>query len=323
MLSVVVTSYDPRRVKNLKMLTESLAAQDCRSFETIFVIEKYSALCRIIENDAKAKGLTNVHIVFNTSNPGISGSRNIGITSSKSPIVSIVDDDVVLPRTWVEHVIELFKDQRVVAATGPVLPRWEDESMKWIPPELHWLFGCSSWSNRRDMSEVRNVWGANMAFRRVDLVRIGGFSSRVGGIYGKRLHGEENELSLRLRESSKGKIMFSPWMKVDHCIPRRRLNIRMILRSSYDIGRTRRLYSENKALLAEEIGVSRRVIEHGIGVSLLTLPFRPRKSISVLSLAVIVLLFAGLGYASGMAGKVVMQSHGDVDRQPLVHSLRA
>jgi GT2 family glycosyltransferase len=299
LLSVIVTTYDLRRERYLKRLIKSLVTQTCRAFETIFVIEKHPVLCQVIEAYAKEEGLTNIQTIFNSSTPGISASRNIGMASSTSSIISIVDDDVILPDTWVQSVVTLFNDPGIAAATGPVVPKWEEQSMSWIPPEFHWLFGCSSWFTKNVQSETRNVWGANMAFKRSVLERIGGFSSRMGGIHGKRLHGEENELSLRLKRASPGGIIFSPSMRVEHCISRQRLNIRMITRSSYDMGRTRLVYSGNKQLLDEEMNVVRRIVENGIGKSLLTLPIRPKKSISIFSLAVIVLLFGALGYMNG------------------------
>ena len=299
LLSIIVTTYDLSRSEYLKRLVDSISIQSKQTFEVIFVVENHVELLDFLNSYLKEKKVKNFRVIFNDSVQGISASRNMGVLASSSDFVSMVDDDVVLPETWVGAVLEAFENENVVAVTGPVIPHWEDQSMQWLPPEFHWLVGCSSWSHRSVFADTRNVWGANMAFRKAELVKVGGFSTEVGGVHGRRLHGEENELCLRLNSKSTGRIVFSPAMIVYHSIPRRRLGIRPIVKSSYDMGRTRRIYSRQLSMLGDE----RRVITSLVKNWILLVPFkfieRPRSSFSSFCLSVIVICVAGIGFIGG------------------------
>lgn len=299
-LTIIVTTYDLSRKRYLRTLIDSLALQKSKNFEVVVVVERHPELCEAIREYLRLKGL-NSKVVVNDGKRGISASRNVGIGLSSQDVVSIVDDDVFLYETWVSSVLALFENKEVIAATGPVLPLWEDASMSWFPGEFHWLVGCSSWSNRNHIMETRNVWGANMAFRRSELLRVGGFSTKIGGIYGRRLHGEENELSLRLKGGG-GTIVFSPDMKVGHFVSRRRLNIRQVMKSSFDMGRTRVLYMGNRSLMSDEVGVVSRILRRGL-CSLFQMPVKPKQASYVIFLSMVVISLGALGFLNGLASR--------------------
>ena len=302
-LSIVITSYDPRRREYVERAIHSLCAQKSQSFNLILVIEKDRELYEYFRKYLKTTGLANSDVVFNDSLAGISASRNLGIHCAQSDVVAVIDDDVLAPTGWVSGVLELFSNKDIAAATGPVIPLWEDKSLEWLRPEFHWLVGCSTWSDNTVLSETRNVWGANMAFRRAGLLATGGFSTQVGGMLGKRLHGEENELSIRLKRSNLGRIVFSPAMRIYHYVPRRRFNVRAIIRSSFDMGRTRILYENDLSALSGELSTVSRIVKD-IFRSVLTFAREPRRTFSTFSLSMIVLFFAGLGYGYGIASKL-------------------
>ncbi len=298
-LSIVVTTYRITRLRYVESLITSLAGQDYTHFELIFVVEKEHALLRAIEHFANAQGLHAVKLIFNSDEPGISGSRNKGIKASEGRVVAIVDDDVILPPHWCSAIIKLFDDSSIAAATGPVMPLWEDESVSWLPPQLHWLVGCSSWSQNKSMTETRNVWGANMAFRRTAILSVSGFSAGIGGILGKRLHGEENELSLRINRRNLGRIIFAPQISLQHQIPRSRLEIPLVLRSSYDMGRTRRLYSNHLDQLSIERSVAFSIIKDGLVLPLFRLPTKRKKVFDIMFISAVALFATGMGYVFG------------------------
>jgi GT2 family glycosyltransferase len=53
---------------------------------------------------------------------GLSYARNAGIVASLGAIIVCIDDDVVVPATWLEPLLAPFSDESVAAVTGNVLP---------------------------------------------------------------------------------------------------------------------------------------------------------------------------------------------------------
>lgn len=78
-----------------------------------------------------------------------------------------------------------------------------------------------------------------MSFRREAFGLAGGFASAIGGIRGQRLHGEEVELSLRIRKKTQKRMLFVPEIKVWHKVYKHRFALRFVARSSYWLGYTK------------------------------------------------------------------------------------
>lgn len=155
LLSIVVASYTMDRFPDVRELLDSIAAQSYRPVETILVVEQardlYEALCQHISERQEA----NIKIYFNSGKAGLSSNRNLGVREAQGAVVAFVDDDVILPPHWAEQVMATFPDRTVIGMTGPALPLWQDESMRWLPEEFHWLVSCTSWANWRT---IRPVW---------------------------------------------------------------------------------------------------------------------------------------------------------------------
>lgn len=300
-LSIVVTSYEYRRLKYLSNLIASLALQDFEGFEVVFVIESDLLLLDELKNVIHNAGLRNYRILFNTDRPGISGSRNLGMSATIGDIIALVDDDVVLPCKWVSSVVRIFDDTSVLAATGPVLPDWEDGEWSWLPAEFHWLIGCSTWSQKVKSFRVRNVWGANMAFRREAVLAISGFSDQVGGMHGERVYGEENEVSIRLTQYRPGRIILAPEMEVRHRIYSDKLNLRRILSNSFDMGKSRRIYAGNYRRLGIERAIIVSIVVQRMLLECFRLPRRRGKGWATICISTITLVSGGIGFATGRA----------------------
>lgn len=54
--------------------------------------------------------------------PGLSRARNAGVRAASSPLVAFTDDDIVLGRDWLFHLLNALRDPRVAAASGLVFP---------------------------------------------------------------------------------------------------------------------------------------------------------------------------------------------------------
>ena len=253
-LSIVITSYTLDRLNDITELLDSLNNQTRNPDEIIVVVEKSGELFEQIKRYAEEKPLLNTRVVFNNGEPGLSAGRNLGIKEATGDIIAFIDDDALPSPDWAEEMVKTYQDDSVIGVTGPAIPLWEDESMAWFPEEFYWIIGCTAWytDNRvNGIAPMRNVWGMNMSFRREAFDSAGVFSNNIGGIQGRRLHGEEVELSLRVKGKTGKRIVYNPRVKVQHKVSKSRLSIKSIARSSYWIGHTRpmlkRLYPQTEA----------------------------------------------------------------------------
>lgn len=123
--------------------------------------------------------------------PGLSRARNAGLGECEVDIVAFTDDDVLVHPGWTTRITDAFVDADVVATTGLVLPASLETVAEWM---FETAFGGFSQGFRpfdadhRFLQATRGigtpVWrlgaGANMAFRRADLLDVGGFDERLG-----------------------------------------------------------------------------------------------------------------------------------------------
>jgi GT2 family glycosyltransferase len=179
---------------------------------------------------------------------GLSHARNAGLRAARSDVVAFVDDDVTVKGGWLSSLMRVFEtDRNVLGAGGPIEPRWGAER-RWLCDELLWVVGCTYGGHRQDAGPIRNPIGANMAFRRRQLLTLEGFAAGFGK-RGKTLGTcEETELSLRLeRAEGRGHIHYVPGARVRHYVPPARISWRLLVRRSVSEGlskgRLRRMYS--------------------------------------------------------------------------------
>jgi len=245
LLSIVVTSYTTERLKDIFELLDSIKSQTYKNIEVIFVAERSKELYEKVKEYGEKIGLGMFKALFNYGEPGLSQARNLGIKHANGHIIAFVDDDVVLSSCWAEELVRTFMlDDDIIGVTGPALPLWVDKSLSWLPEELHWLVSCTTWFNCKKISDVRNVWGHNMAFKSEVFKRIGYFQTWTGFSYRVPLFasslGEDVDFSLRAKKIGK-RLVYNPKVKVWHKVYSYRLSLKFIGERSFWIGRSRRM----------------------------------------------------------------------------------
>jgi glycosyltransferase involved in cell wall biosynthesis len=121
--------------------------------------------------------------------PGLDIARNTGAAVSRGDIVAYTDDDTVLHPSWLRRIDDAFDTKEIWAVTGLAFPA-ELETEAQCIFEKAWSFGRGF--QRRDFgpqfySDTRkwggSAWvigaGANMAFRREVVHKLGGFDERL------------------------------------------------------------------------------------------------------------------------------------------------
>jgi GT2 family glycosyltransferase len=212
-VSVVICAYSDRRWGALVEAVASARDQNPVPDEIIVVIDHNEALLA-----RAAGGLPEALVVANTESRGLSGARNTGVRHASGAIVAFLDDDASARPGWLLALMRAFEDASVIGVGGVALPVWESSAPAWLPSEFLWIVGCSYRGLRPQPAGIRNPIGANMAFRRSVLKRVGGFTDGIGRIGRTPLGCEETELSIRACAATGGRIVHCHDAEVEHLV---------------------------------------------------------------------------------------------------------
>lgn len=121
--------------------------------------------------------------------PGLDFARNAGLRHSTGDVIAYIDDDVTVHANWVVRLRQAFRESKVMAVTGLVIAAELDTESQYIF-EKYWSFNRGYQAllfDHQFFEKYRLVgapaWrigaGANMAFRREVVDRIGYFDERL------------------------------------------------------------------------------------------------------------------------------------------------
>jgi GT2 family glycosyltransferase len=202
----------------LRDCLESLAAQASPPGEVVVVDNSADGNARAV-----CDGREHVSYVHEPR-PGLSIARNAGVAAARGEFVAFTDDDVELHDRWTREIVQAFGDLAVDAVTGLVLPACLDTAAQ-RAFQLHLggftsrytplVFDVAFLDETRHMGP--QVWrigaGANMAFRRSTLIRVGGFDERLGA--GAAGCSEDSEYWYRILAAG-GTCLYEPRAVVFH-----------------------------------------------------------------------------------------------------------
>lgn len=219
--SVIICCFTEDRFDDTLNAVESVRSQSVGPREILLVVDHNRSLLERLDGY-----WPDVTVLANENARGLSGGRNTGVSHARGWAVAFLDDDAVAGPNWIE---QFFVGLRELGATGwgsAVLPNWDGRPPRWLPPEFLWTVGCS-WSGLpTSTSQVRNVIGASMAFRRSAIVDSGGFadgfSTRRGRIPGGC---DETEMCIRLARDTDARILYDPSATVRHRVRRERTSL--------------------------------------------------------------------------------------------------
>ena len=138
--------------------------------------------------------------------PGLSWARNCGVAAATSDIIAFLDDDDEPDEYWLAQIADGFaRGDRIGCVSGIVLPATLDSAVEALFEQVGGHskgrgFARDTFSKSGPQSPLYPLppfgVGANMAFRRETLDRIGGFDVALGA--GTPTAGGEDTLALTL-----------------------------------------------------------------------------------------------------------------------------
>ena len=164
-ISVVVCTYNGSRT--LGECLEHLKHVDYPDYEVIVVDDGSTDSVPAI---ARASGF---RVVCEGHN-GLSGARNLGLMAATGEIVAYIDDDAYPDPHWLSYLAAAFRNTKHVGIGGPNLPPPGDGP---IAAAISNAPGNPVHVLTSD-HEAEHIPGCNMAFRRENLLAIGGFDTR-------------------------------------------------------------------------------------------------------------------------------------------------
>lgn len=220
--TVVVCTCNRSRL--LVEACESALAVDfpAQAWELVIVDNRSTDDTLAIAHDVGARHPGRVRVIEELE-VGLSAARNAGIAVARGEIVAFLDDDAYPDPTWLRALDRAFEDPNVLAAGGPVTPRYEGSLPDWLTePYLPYLTVWDLGTEPQSLRYNEYPRGANVAFRRQVFERFGGFSTHLGRKGKTLLSGEETEICLRV-ERDGGVIRYVPDAGVDHRVHAERI----------------------------------------------------------------------------------------------------
>src|SRR5579862_7385160 len=157
-ISVVICAYTEKRWDELLAAIASVRRQTVPPKDIIVVIDYNPDLLQRVGAE-----ITDVTIVENQGDKGLSGARNTGWKTARGEIVAFLDDDALAAANWLEYLLADYADSRVVGVGGKLNPLWQTHRPAWFPAEFNWVIGCSYPGLPERSARIRNMIGANMS----------------------------------------------------------------------------------------------------------------------------------------------------------------
>lgn len=187
--SVVVVTYNRQAV--LSSTLTCLLRQDCVNYEVI-VVDQTPAVSQELRAFLEKCGSIIRYFVLPL--PNLPVARNFGIAQARADVVIFVDDDVVVPPSFVSGHVRNFHDKTIGGVTGLTLTGTEG-TVRDALNSLQSVHDAAGPLGTDQVVDVSWVPGCNMSFRRDVLAEVEGFDEHLPG----NSICDDVDISLRIR----------------------------------------------------------------------------------------------------------------------------
>ncbi len=230
-ISIIIATYN--RCESLKDVLDGLLLQEGIedfNFEILAADNNSKDKTKDIIESYVPKFNGKLRYIFE-ARQGKSFALNSAIKEAKGEIIIFTDDDVIIDHKWLKSLYECFKEYKLEAAGGRVLPLYVDEVPKWVKENSDILDGPIAYHDfgteikPYETNAMNPLIGANMIIKKNCFDKYGLFRTDLGP--GQGTMGDDTELFKRL--VSKGvKIYYCGKALVWHKVPSKRINLRYI-----------------------------------------------------------------------------------------------
>lgn len=241
-LSIVIATYN--RGPALRRTLDSLAQMSVPSDEWELVVVNNNSTDTTSDVFAQF-ALSHPHItakITDEKRQGLSYARNRGIKFSQSPYIALIDDDVEVNEGFASAYIDFFdRHPSAAAAGGKVTPLYETGKPEWISTYTERpIAGTLDMGGKIKVFRRGYPTGANMAFRRSELLKIGEFDTSLGRTGTAPMGGEEKDMFARFSAAGYD-TYYVPDARVLHIIPESKLSPAYFSRVAEMCGRSERV----------------------------------------------------------------------------------
>tara|TARA_B100000989_G_scaffold288033_1_gene258323 strand:+ start:2429 stop:3271 length:843 start_codon:yes stop_codon:yes gene_type:complete len=179
--SIYIPAYNAE--KTISKVLESVFNQSI-PFDEVIVVNDCSR-----DNTLNyLKPFSNLRVINNKENKGLSYCRNIALESSKNNYVASIDADVVLNKHWFEK-ISAHLNNDIALIGGNLIEKYTDNIYN------YWrsIYYKQNWGNK-DIQNPAFVFGCNNIQNKLIWKKINGYDEKL------KSNGEDIEYSMRIRE---------------------------------------------------------------------------------------------------------------------------
>jgi glycosyltransferase involved in cell wall biosynthesis len=182
LVSVVIPVYN--EAARLAACLEAISRQTVRPYEVI-VVDNNST-----DDTAAVAGRFGFVTLLSESRQGVVHARDRGFNHAGGDIIARMDADTVLPPDWIARVRDIFRTGDVSAVSGA--PHYYDFPLARLADSIDMALRARLAVKLKD---TNFLWGANMAVKRSDWLKVRGSLCRRNNMH------EDFDLGIHLQET--------------------------------------------------------------------------------------------------------------------------
>lgn len=257
-LSLIIATHN--RAAQLLETLESVVRQDLPAAEWECIVVDNNCTddtAARFEAFAAAHPACNLRLV-DEPRPGVSPARNRGVAKAVAPIAAIIDDDERINAGFIRAYLDFFDAHpEALVAGGRIIAEYPAGRPAWMSKYTEKpIANPMDYGPRvRPYPRGKIPGGGNMAFRRGEVARYGGFDPSLGRTNDRPIGGEETDFFARLVRGGVT-LWYVPGAVIWHIIPPEKLSEGYFRRLCYNVGVSQRLQARKgrrygRALVSE------------------------------------------------------------------------
>ena len=235
-VSVIVPTYSMDRYDDFCECVDSLLAQTYDDVEVVIIVDGNESVHERAREDYGDHDDIVIYASHDDAGPLM--RANMGVVQASGELVALTDDDAVPADTWIEALVDAYERHDAIAVGGRIEPEWVAGKAEFLPEEFYFLIGATHRGFPDEEQEVRNTFGANLAFDRDVYLKLGGI--KQGGIDPSQVQGRETEFCARMRQAYGQGVIYTPDAVVSHKIYEYRTQPEWLLRRAFWQGYSKR-----------------------------------------------------------------------------------